>query len=148
MGFMRETPKSLAVFFAVAGILGLLAGSAEMSQLNKIEDEVGLTQKGKIYKMIAGAFLGIAAFLVVGGLAFKKIATAMPKLIPTVLTGAIVLKVIILIMFPMTAANAIISLLILGYLVSQYKRISLELVTQAAPAKAVAEDPVEPGTSE
>jgi len=128
MAFLKENPRSLALFFILSGIGGILVGMSEVAALATIARQPeGLSTIGKIYQVLVYVSIGIALVLLVGGVLFRVIANAVPMLVPATLVAAIIVKLVVLGMVPQTMVQGGISIAICAYLFFQYRRISGEL---------------------
>ena len=133
MAFLKESPRSLSLFFIISGMGGLLTSIYELGVLSNVTQQPGgLSGVGKIYQSLVYVFITIALVLLVSGILFRRIAASLPMLVPTVLAVAIVLKLAVIAMLPETAIQGGITTAICAYLLFQYRRISGELATSPA----------------
>jgi hypothetical protein len=133
MAFLKESPRSLSLFFIISGVGGLLTSIYELGVLSNVAQQPGgLSGVGKIYQVLVYVFITIALVLLASGIFFRRLATSLPMLVPTVLAAAIVLKLAVIAMLPDTAIQGGITTAICAYLLFQYRRISGELATSAA----------------
>jgi|688.fasta_scaffold753438_1 hypothetical protein len=133
MAFLKESPRSLSLFFVLSGVGGLLTSLSELGVLSNVAQQTGgLSGVGQIYQVMVYVFITIAIVLLVSGVFFRRIATSLPMMAPTVLVAAIVLKLAVIAMLPTTAIQGGITTAICAYLLIQYRRISGELATSSA----------------
>ena len=128
MPFLKESPRSLSMFFVVSGILGLLISLAQLVTISAIANQAGgLNGIGQAYRIIICVFIGLAVILIVCGVQFQKVARSAPGLAPTAILIAILLKIVSIAMMPAAMFQGVVSSLVLVYLFFQYRRISGEL---------------------
>lgn len=130
MTLMRETPRSIAIYFFISGALSLLSGIQELSQILAISKQPeGLSLIGELYRVVEYLLIGAAIFIIVIGTRFKQTVLATPARTPVVLAVVLVLKVAqaLLLLTPQAVGGVLISGPLLTYLFFQTRRLTAEL---------------------
>jgi len=128
---MRETQKTLSVFFIITGVLGLLLNLVQILQLSDLAKEAGgLSDVAQAYRVLEYFFMCVAALLLVVGISYSRIVKSFPYLVPAVLVVVIVLHILVAVMVPQTTGRAIGVVLLLSYLFFQSQRITREILSK------------------
>ena len=68
MAFLKESPRSLSLFFVLSGVGGLLTSLSELGVLSNVAQQPGgLSGVGQIYQVMVYVFITIAIVLLVSG---------------------------------------------------------------------------------
>lgn len=126
----KESARSLKTFFILSGVVGFAASLLELAMLASVAQQPGgLSTQGKVYQLLVVLSIAIAMFLFYSGVFFKLVATSVPYLVLYALGTAIVLRLVVIVMFPVpsTVAFGGFSVALCAYLLFQYRRVSEEL---------------------
>ena len=135
MPFLKESPRSLSIFFIVSGVLGGLLGLIESAQLRHLDAGQGLNGIGKFLLVSSYLQVGMAVVLIISGFMFTTVARKATLLLPAIMAVAILLRIVVIAVMPSARLSAAIGIAILLYLLVQYRRVASEL-RQDQPATA------------
>ena len=118
---MRETPRSLSIYFVIAGLLGIVSCLAELAQINVNVIAVLL--------LLSGIGFSIA-FLYFGFRLKSLLFTSAQKIIRVLTASAIYLAIVTILSLLAGGGGSVIGLLITWYLIRNVRRLSTEMSAQ------------------